>query len=177
MNIERIITVFDRNSESHVSDINIDIINIEMLKRIFHPDDDDPLMYNVYEIAEKEANELRPFISMNFEFDKFYYYVECQQLPPYDFGVRPEQNEIKTKRIIAWYDRDSESPVSRRNIDIIDLAILKSIFNPDDKDPVMYLAYPISEREAIELRKLTDINFEFEKYNYRVECYQLPPHD
>jgi hypothetical protein len=177
MKIERIITLFDRNSESHVCDINIDSVDLETLKRIFHPDDDDPLMYNVYPITEKEANELKPFIDLNYEFDKFYYYVECQQLPPYDFGVRSIQNDIKIERIISWYDKDSEFPVSRRNINIIDLEILKNIFLPDDKDPSMYLAYLINEKEAIELRKLVDIDFEFDKYYYQLECYQAPPYD
>ncbi len=177
MKIERIITVFDKNSESHVCDINIDIIDLDALKRIFHPDADDPLMYNVYQITEAEANELHSFIRINFEFDKFYYYVECQQLPPYDFGVRSIQNDIKIERIISWYDKDSEFPVSRRNVDTIGLETLKNIFLPDDKDPSMYLAYPINEKEAIELCTLVDINFEFDKYYYQVECYQLPPYD
>lgn len=80
MKIERTISWFDKNTELLVSEMNIDSIDVEILKKIFNPSADDPLMYNPYDISEKKAHELKVYVHLNFEFDKYFYQVDCFQV-------------------------------------------------------------------------------------------------
>jgi hypothetical protein len=90
MKIERLITVFDNGTERLKAEINIDYIHVEQLKKIFDPPSDDPLMYNVYEIRADHEDAINGLLKDEIEFDfkANAYYVECAQLPPYDFGKK-----------------------------------------------------------------------------------------
>jgi hypothetical protein len=87
MKLERTITVFDNDTERLKQEINIDYIDFEQLKRMFNPPPDDPLMYNIYEIQVDHVQEINRLLTDKIEFDfkANAYYVECTQLPPYDF--------------------------------------------------------------------------------------------
>ncbi|WP_138483552.1 DUF7683 domain-containing protein [Dyadobacter bucti] len=87
MEIERSITVYNRKTERLKEEINIDYIDLVELKRIFKPVDEDPLMYMAYEISEDLVQPVNELLGNKIKFDlqKNSYFVECAQLPPYDF--------------------------------------------------------------------------------------------
>lgn len=92
MKIERVITVFDNKTEHLIEEINIDYVNLNDLKKIFMPLADDPLMYNVYEIKREIIPVINSLLreGINFDLEANTYYIECSQLPPYDFGKKSE---------------------------------------------------------------------------------------
>jgi len=80
---------------------------------------------------------------------------------------------MKIERDISWFDKTTERFVAEKNVDFIDLSILREIFQPPDEDPLMYNPYPIRETEANKLSQHLDFKYEFEKYNYYIECYDV----
>lgn len=80
---------------------------------------------------------------------------------------------MKIERRISWFDKKTELLVSDKNVDIIDLEILKGIFSPTSEDPMMYNPYDITEIEARKLNEYMDLKFEFEKYYYQLDCFQV----
>lgn len=93
MKIERLITVFDKESDELIEEINIDSINFLELTRIFKPAKEDPLMYMAYEINEENSIVLNTLLSEKiiFNLSKNLYFVECVQLPPYIFNDEREE--------------------------------------------------------------------------------------
>jgi hypothetical protein len=79
MEVQRLISWYRREDEELEGEINIDFINIEVLKKIFNPPEDDPLMYNFYWVERQEAEELKKYLEFDFKFDKYIYQVECFQ--------------------------------------------------------------------------------------------------
>lgn len=76
----------------------------------------------------------------------------------------------KIKRLISWFDKTTEELKGERNIDNIKLDQLKAIFLPLDDDPFMIYPYSINEEEAVRLKELTKIDFDFTKYIYQLDC-------
>lgn len=63
MKIERIITVFEKNvGGKFLKEINADVIDIELLRKLFKPIEDDPNFYRPYQITQSEYNELLKFV-------------------------------------------------------------------------------------------------------------------
>jgi hypothetical protein len=177
--IERTITVFDNESEELIDEINIDHISLVELTKMFNPSTDDPLMYNVYEIK----SDIVPLISsllknkISFDLKRNTYYVECSQLPPYDFGNKHKVTDPdKTVRIIKCYDKKTDSVISEQRIDI-KFEILSEIFTPYAKDPRMFTPYIITPKEAKGLIRYIDFVFDFDRYTYQLECFRLPSHE
>lgn len=79
---------------------------------------------------------------------------------------------MKIERIISWFDRADEELIGEFNIDFIPLDILKGIFNPPIEDPLMYNPYDINIEGSEILKKYVDIEFEFDKYTYQIDCFQ-----
>ncbi len=79
---------------------------------------------------------------------------------------------MKVTRIIDVFDKKSEKLVKDININSVSLETLKEIFNPPEDDPLMYNPYWIHEKEAKELKKHIDIEFEFDKYVYDLGCFR-----
>ncbi|MDF2852916.1 MAG: hypothetical protein K0S31_3601 [Sphingobacterium multivorum] len=79
---------------------------------------------------------------------------------------------MKIERIISWFDRRDEGLIGEFNIDFIPLAILKETFRPPIEDPLMYNPYDINIAESEILKKYVDIEFEFDKYIYQIDCFQ-----
>nr|WP_295875530.1 hypothetical protein [uncultured Chitinophaga sp.] len=79
MKIERLISCFDKENEELLQEYNIDFVDINVLKSIFKPSTDDPLMYNPYPIGPKEAEELKAYIDIDINFDKNLYQLDCFQ--------------------------------------------------------------------------------------------------
>jgi hypothetical protein len=82
MRIQRLITIFDNETELLKEEIKIDYIELNTLKLIFNPKEDDPLMYNVYEIKSEKALIINDLLTdkLNFDFNSNTYYVECVSL-------------------------------------------------------------------------------------------------
>ena len=81
MKIERLITVFDNNTEELKGEINIDYVDVEELKKIFRPFEDD-FMYKIYEIKSDHVQMVNTLLKVKIVFDLSAntYYVECVQL-------------------------------------------------------------------------------------------------
>lgn len=81
MRIERVISWFDKSSEELLGEYNIDYIDLEVLKKIFVPKKEDPLMYDPYTINYKESRKIKPYLTnFVFDFEKFIYQVDCFQV-------------------------------------------------------------------------------------------------
>jgi hypothetical protein len=80
---------------------------------------------------------------------------------------------MKIERLISWFSLDTGSFAGEINIDYVDLDILINIFNPSREDPLMYYPYDINKNIARELNKYIDLNFEFKKYTYQLDCFQI----
>ncbi|MDB5211191.1 MAG: hypothetical protein JWQ30_2018 [Sediminibacterium sp.] len=74
--IERLISVFNKNDESLVSEINVDHINLEDFRIIFSPPADDRDLCNVYPIGQDEAFKLKPLIDIDFNFSTYVYQLD-----------------------------------------------------------------------------------------------------
>lgn len=79
---------------------------------------------------------------------------------------------MKIERTISWFDKYNELLVSEMKIDFIELEILKTIFSPLADDPLMYYVYDIDEEKALTLKRYTNIEFDFDKYSYQLDCFQ-----
>ena len=79
---------------------------------------------------------------------------------------------METERCISFYDKKDESHIGDFNIDNLNFNFLKSLFNPPEKDPLLYDVYEIDEKLSLELQKKVDFTFDFDKYDYFLECFQ-----
>ena len=80
---------------------------------------------------------------------------------------------MKIERNITYYSRIDENLVGEYNIDNIDFLVLKTLITPPKEDPLLYNAYRIDEKLALKLREEISFEFEFDKYDYFFECYQV----
>jgi hypothetical protein len=63
MKIERIITVFEKSDGGRfLKEINADVIDLELLRKLFEPFDDDPNFYRPFQINEREYKELINYV-------------------------------------------------------------------------------------------------------------------
>ncbi len=80
MQVERLISWFDKDTEELVSEMNVNQIGVETLKDIFNPSEEDPLMYNPYDITAIEAVALAKHINIAFDFNCYVYQIDCFQI-------------------------------------------------------------------------------------------------
>jgi hypothetical protein len=71
-NNERYISVFDKKDD-FVFEVNIDSIDVEILKKIFTPYEEDPDFVMSYPIGEMNANILKKYIDFEFDFSEYSY--------------------------------------------------------------------------------------------------------
>ena len=76
MKIIRQIDVFDKSTEVLVDEIVLDSFNLEKFKMSFKIKSNDLDMFDPYEITELTKDL---FLNINFDFNKFYYYLACYQ--------------------------------------------------------------------------------------------------
>lgn len=79
MKVERLISLFNRETEEFIEEINIDYIPLDTLKMIFKSRGDDPLMLDPYQIDEEKLNALNQYLESRIEpdFKKFIYQLDC----------------------------------------------------------------------------------------------------
>lgn len=77
--VERSVNVYYKSSKEPSGEINIDIIPFDKLINFVTPKEDDPLLYDGYQLDEKQLNEINKFIDNKIvvDFKKYYYYLEC----------------------------------------------------------------------------------------------------
>ncbi|WP_025762945.1 DUF7683 domain-containing protein [Dyadobacter tibetensis] len=77
MKIERVITSYNNMDDSFHEDFNVDDIPFEEIISIFSPKEDDPLMYDPYEINLEQSNLINKYIpSFAFDFGNYSYFLE-----------------------------------------------------------------------------------------------------
>jgi len=79
MQVKRIISVFNKQDETIVRELDISLTSLDLdkLKEIFNPNIEDPLMYLVYRIGKDEAKELKKYVNEDFDFEKYLYQLDC----------------------------------------------------------------------------------------------------
>ena len=75
MNIERAIAFYDNQTELHINSIPIKI-DLDILTQLFQPAENDPLLYDCYEITKEISSLLKKHIDFDFDFNRFSYYLE-----------------------------------------------------------------------------------------------------
>ena len=65
MKVKRVISKYDKSTESLVDEISVDEVPFSTLEKLFKPSEDDPLLYNSYEIKSGVIDILNDF---NFNF-------------------------------------------------------------------------------------------------------------
>jgi hypothetical protein len=76
MDLVRQIDVFDNLTELLADELPLPSFDLEVFKKRFNVNADDPLMYGAYEISTATVDL---FPSVNFDFTKFSYFVGCYQ--------------------------------------------------------------------------------------------------
>ena len=79
---------------------------------------------------------------------------------------------MKIELFISWFYRRDEGLIGEFKIDFIPLDLLKETFRPPIEDLLMYNPYDINIAESEILKKYVDIEFEFDKYIYQIDCFQ-----
>lgn len=74
--ITRTIFCYDKQTSFYIRDIPINI-EFNILKDIFPPRECDPLLYECYEIKNKEIDKLNKYINIDFDLKKYDYYLEA----------------------------------------------------------------------------------------------------
>ena len=80
--VERVLAVFDNETERLVAEYALHSFDLETFKRHFADEDDyDPLMYNVYPVSPKDAEFVSNHLDeeVAFDFDRNAYFVECSE--------------------------------------------------------------------------------------------------
>ena len=78
--VERVLTVFDDETEQLVAERPLHSFDLKNFKRQFAVADDyDPLMYNVYPVSPKDVEFVSRYVDgeVIFDFDRNAYFIEC----------------------------------------------------------------------------------------------------
>ncbi|MBI3518136.1 MAG: hypothetical protein HY062_02095 [Bacteroidetes bacterium] len=82
MKIERLITVFEKKEGGKFfREINVDVINLDLLKKLFKHFDDDPDYYRPYQIEQRQYNELIKYVNEMelYPPTEYYIFIEAVQ--------------------------------------------------------------------------------------------------
>lgn len=83
--------------------------------------------------------------------------------------------DFKIERLITFYDRNGDALIGEISLleDKFSLTDLKDIFNPSEDDPLLYKQYDISEDVADLINKKINFDFDFIKYDYFLETFNV----
>jgi hypothetical protein len=78
--VDRSVVVYLIDKEEICLEIPIADISLEDLKSIVPPKDDDPLLYDGYELTESQLNRINDFLENKIvsDFRVYYYILECE---------------------------------------------------------------------------------------------------
>ena len=77
MDILRQVDIFDNQTENLVQEVPIDTFDLETFQKRFETKNEDPLIYDPYEIT---FSTIDLFPKIRFDFEKYSYYVVCYQV-------------------------------------------------------------------------------------------------
>ncbi len=77
--VERVLAVFDNETDQLVAQYPLHSFELEIFKRRFGVEDDDPLMYYVYLLSPEDAEFVLKYLDdeVIFDFDRNAYFIEC----------------------------------------------------------------------------------------------------
>lgn len=75
------------------------------------------------------------------------------------------------ERVISVFNIEDENLCKEINVDHVSINFLQDIFKPQSDDYDMLDVYPISIEHALQLKKIIDIEFDFDNYIYQLDCY------
>lgn len=109
MEVQRSIAVYDQKTERLRKKISLDHLKLNELKSIILPADDDPFLYVSYEIAEEMAAVWNKLLTsqVHFDFQEHSYFVECVQLPPFEFEKMKAIREIEKLLVQLGANQDA----------------------------------------------------------------------
>ena len=78
LRVERSIHVYDSGNKL-IREISVDVIPFEQIKGIVPPNQDDPLMYDGYELNESQLSNFQTFLSERImvDFSSYFYVLIC----------------------------------------------------------------------------------------------------
>jgi len=79
MQVQRILGKYFRDSDDPQGEVDVTHIPFEVLRDLFLPPADDPLMYNVYDVQQAHALALQPYVSEQIDLDRYEYKLETYQ--------------------------------------------------------------------------------------------------
>jgi hypothetical protein len=77
MNILRQVDIFENQTNNLIQEMPIDKFDLEIFKKKFKTKNEDPLMYDPYEITSSTVDL---FPEINFDFEKYSYFIVCYQV-------------------------------------------------------------------------------------------------
>jgi len=83
LRVERSINIYKRTKSKYLGDsiqeINIDFISFELLNKIIIANEEDPLLYDPYELNVEQIEKLNTYLEnkINPDFKTFEYFLEC----------------------------------------------------------------------------------------------------
>ena len=82
MEVERLISIFDKRTEKIIKEVNIDSISSLILKDIFSSREGDPDLYDPYSIDNFQLRELNNYLDPKIEYDdRYIYQLDCFKIP------------------------------------------------------------------------------------------------
>jgi hypothetical protein len=79
MKLKRVIAIYEKQGDKFLYDYSINDVEIEKLKAIISANENDPDLFDVYVIGEKECSELVNFIPQlkELDFEQVELFYEC----------------------------------------------------------------------------------------------------
>lgn len=79
LRVERTINIYTKDGDEPLQEVPVDNIPFEKLKGVVPPKEDDPLLYDGYELNEEQLNELNKFIEDKIrpDFTHYSYILVC----------------------------------------------------------------------------------------------------
>tara|TARA_Y100000591_G_C21844355_1_gene707739 strand:+ start:343 stop:669 length:327 start_codon:yes stop_codon:yes gene_type:complete len=82
-------------------------------------------------------------------------------------------HKLSFKRFISVYNKFGERPIDQMEIEInkFDIKLVQKIFSIEDDNP-MYDVYKIEKEHASYFKDTYSLKFDFEKFDYFLECHE-----
>jgi hypothetical protein len=79
---------------------------------------------------------------------------------------------MRIRRLVSWYDKNTNGLVAEMDATHIDIAALRQIFNPSPQDPFLCLSYEIDEAKSLLIAEWMPVPFDFEAYLYQLDSFR-----
>jgi|ThiBiot_300_biof_2_1041535.scaffolds.fasta_scaffold31365_2 hypothetical protein len=79
---------------------------------------------------------------------------------------------MSIRRVVTWYDKDTNRLVGEMDATHIDIAVLRQIFNPPPPDPFLYRSYEIDVAQSYLIEEWMPVAFDFEAHIYQLDCFR-----